>query len=92
MLIGHKHSIRLFVALLTLGTAVQLDEARAQPQRRGLPAPEESVSSVFPRGEVQIPISFLLDDELRVVDVFSGWSAASRRAIHGLIEEPREGG
>ena len=41
MLIRYNHSIQFFVALLTLVASAQFGEA--QPQRRGIPAPEESV-------------------------------------------------
>jgi len=53
---------------------------------------EEAVSEVFPRGEVLIPISFLVDERLAVLDVFSGWSAESRRAVHALAADQRSGG
>ena len=45
---------------------------------------EESVPRVFPRGEVLIPTSFLLDDRLQVLEVFSGWSPETSRALHAL--------
>ncbi len=53
---------------------------------------EEAVTQVFPRGEVLIPISFLVDERLAVLDIFTGWSAESRRAVHALAADQRSGG
>lgn len=51
MLIRHEHSIQFFVALLALVASAQFGEAQAQ--RRGIPAPEESV---IPNDPVEIPM------------------------------------
>lgn len=53
MLISHKHPNRFLVVVLTLGVSAQFGEARAQPQRRGVPAPAESVIPVDP---VEVPM------------------------------------
>lgn len=51
MLLSHKHSIRFFVALLAIETSAQFGEVWAQPQRRGLPAPAESI---IPKDPVEL--------------------------------------
>jgi thiol-disulfide isomerase/thioredoxin len=83
-----------------LGLSIDLDTADQIPEylaSYGIGYPiytvsEEAVSEVFPRGEVLIPISFLVDERLAVLDVFSGWSAESRRAVHALTTDTRSGG
>ena len=53
MLIRHKLSIRFFVVLATLVTSAHFGEALAQPQRRSLPAPAESM---IPKDPVELPM------------------------------------
>jgi thiol-disulfide isomerase/thioredoxin len=43
---------------------------------------EASIAQVYRRGEIIIPTSFLLDGQRRVLDVVSGWTADSRKAVH----------
>jgi peroxiredoxin len=43
-----------------------------------------SVSEVFPRGEILVPMSFLLDGQGRVLEVFSGWSERTEAALAAL--------
>ena len=53
MLTRQEYPIRSFIVLLTFVTSGQFGEARAQPQRRGLPAPAESV---IPSDAVDLPM------------------------------------
>ena len=46
---------------------------------------EESVSRVFSRGEVMIPVSFLLDEEGRLLEVLWGWTDDSRGEFERLV-------
>ena len=53
MLIGRNQPIQFFAVLLILGSSATLEQAQAQPQRRGLPAPAESV---IPTDPVVLPM------------------------------------
>ncbi len=44
-----------------------------------------SISEVFQRGEIMIPVSFLLDGEGRILEVLSGWSEESRGELERLV-------
>ncbi|MFQ5701999.1 MAG: ASPIC/UnbV domain-containing protein [Acidobacteriota bacterium] len=45
---------------------------------------EASIARLFPRGEVLIPVSFLVDDQGKIIDLIPGWSASSRKTLHRL--------
>ncbi len=49
---------------------------------------ENSASDLFVRGEVLIPISFLLDGQGRIMDVLAGWSGDSREELKRLTSLP----
>jgi thiol-disulfide isomerase/thioredoxin len=44
----------------------------------------QELAKLFARPDVGIPLSLLLDKELRLVDVFHGWSAESRQRLDRL--------
>jgi peroxiredoxin len=44
-----------------------------------------AMETLFPRGEVVVPVTALLDEQGRVVRVYSGWSPESEEAIRGLV-------
>ena len=44
-----------------------------------------SMQQIYSGDEAQIPLSFLLDEEARVLQVFAGWSLETRDAIHALL-------
>ena len=50
---------------------------------------EESVTRVFSRGEVVIPISFLLDEEGRLLEVLWGWTDDSLGEFESLVTVSR---
>jgi hypothetical protein len=56
------------------------------------PAGLAALERLFAGDEVQIPLSFLLDEDGRVLQLFGGWSEASRKGIHRLLEPPRAAG
>jgi hypothetical protein len=76
---------------------ISLDQDRAAPipqflERMGIDYPSytggpDSIRQIYSGDEVQIPLSFLLDEEARVLQVFGGWSRETRDAIHTLLEE-----
>lgn len=81
---------RLGVAGIDLvGVSIDTDTADQIPAylaRLGITYPiyatdQGSVSAVFPKGEVLIPASFLLDGRGLVLEALSGWSDDSRSAI-----------
>ena len=85
-----------------LGVSIDIDTAEAIPdflETRGIDYPimltsEEQVPRIYARGEVLIPMSVLLDDRLRVIEVHSGWSDETRAAIHalaGVADPPSQG-
>ncbi len=45
-----------------------------------------AMAAIYATEEAQIPLSFLLDDQGRVLRAFAGWSAESRAAIENLLE------
>ena len=47
---------------------------------------ETTVEKIFSGDEVNIPMSFLLDEHGNVLKVFSGWSRESREQIQKLVE------
>jgi thiol-disulfide isomerase/thioredoxin len=46
---------------------------------------EDAVSKVFASGQITVPLSLLLDEDGRVVQAFSGWSAETRAGIEALL-------
>jgi hypothetical protein len=50
---------------------------------------EESVTRVFSRGEVVIPISFLLDENGRLLEVLWGWTDDSLGEFESLVTVSR---
>ncbi len=46
---------------------------------------EEDVPLVFASGQITVPLTVLLDEEGRVISVFSGWSAETRAGIEALL-------
>jgi peroxiredoxin len=76
-----------------LGVSIDIETVDQVPDfvaDRGIGYPiytteEASIPRIFSREEVLIPISFLLDDRGRVVEVFSGWTERSREAVHALV-------
>jgi peroxiredoxin len=50
-------------------------------------AGSSAIQQVYSGDEVQIPLSFLLDEEGKVLEFFGGWSQESRDAIHKLLDE-----
>ena len=79
-----------------LGLSLDLDTADQIPdflESRGIHYPiyvagEDAVPEIFSRGEVLIPLSILIDDRRRVIEVHSGWSEESRRALRELAGLP----
>jgi len=47
----------------------------------------DSIPQIFSGEEAIIPISFLLDEERRVVKVWEGWTDATRDELLGLLEQ-----
>jgi peroxiredoxin len=45
------------------------------------------MESLFPRGEVVVPVTVLLDAEGRVSEVYSGWSKRSEEALRRLVSD-----
>ncbi len=75
-----------------VGVSVDLDTASQVPgylRDKGITYPvfiadEASVDRMFARGAVEVPLSFLIDGQGRIVDVLVGWSAETRRALQRL--------
>lgn len=72
-----------------------VDQVPGYLEQRGIRYPvytteEASIRRIFTRGEVMIPMSFLLDDRGRVLEVFIGWSEEARASMHALIGARRE--
>lgn len=80
-----------------IGVSVDIetaDQVQGYARARGVDYPiyiaaEQSVADVFVGGEVIIPTSFLIDEHRRVLDVYLGWSARTRRALEQLVAPPR---
>ena len=58
-------------------------------RKRGVTYPnyttgDETFEALYPRGEAIVPITVLLDERGRVLQVFSGWSERSERALREL--------
>lgn len=78
-----------------LGISLDRDAVAAIPEfleRLGIDYPSytggaDSIPRIYSGDEVQIPLSFLLDEEARVLQVFSGWSLETRDAIHTLLKK-----
>jgi hypothetical protein len=47
------------------------------------------LDKLFPTRDVGIPLSILIDDKLRIVDMFEGWSAKTQKRIAALTNSPR---
>jgi len=78
-----------------LGVSIDIetaDQVSEYIEARGVDYPifvtdEQSVADVFVGGEVLIPTSFLIDENRRVLDVYTGWSMRTRRALRELVAE-----
>ena len=46
---------------------------------------ETAFEQIFSRGQVFVPLSFVVDGEGRITDVLSGWSKESEARIRSLI-------
>lgn len=46
---------------------------------------EAAMETLYPRGEATVPLTLLLDGQGRILEIHSGWSDASERAIHNLM-------
>lgn len=76
-----------------LGVSLDMDTARLVPNflnDHNIHYPifitdEASIRKIFAGEQVLIPMSFLLDDQGRLLEVFAGWSGSSQRKIHGLL-------
>jgi peroxiredoxin len=81
-----------------LGVSVDLDTAANVPdyvRDRRITYPiyttdEAALATMYPRGEATVPLTLLLDGEGTVVEIHSGWSKRSERALHELMS--RQGG
>ena len=51
---------------------------------------EAAMDTLYPRGDATVPLTLLLDGSGRVLEIHSGWSNASEKAIHGMMT--RKGG
>jgi peroxiredoxin len=77
------------------GISIDLDPASVVPDyiaAIGVEYPifstgEASIPAMFSGEEVLVPSSFLLDDTGRVLEIFIGWTDASREAVHALVED-----
>ena len=45
---------------------------------------EETLEAIYPRGEATVPLTVLLDDGGRLLEVHSGWSESSEKALRHL--------
>ena len=45
---------------------------------------ESAMETLYPRGEATVPLTVLLDEDARVLRVYSGWSKASEEALRRL--------
>ena len=43
------------------------------------------MESLFPRGEVVVPVTALLDETGRVLEIYSGWSRQSEESLRALV-------
>jgi peroxiredoxin len=74
------------------GVSVDLDTVDEVPgyvRSRGVTYPiyttdEAALETLYPRGEATVPLTVLLDESGRVVQIHSGWSEQSRRALLAL--------
>jgi peroxiredoxin len=75
-----------------VGVSVDLDTAGNVPQyieERGITYPiyttdEAALEALYPRGEATVPLTVLLDDTGRILQIHSGWSERSERALLSL--------
>ncbi|MFQ5792886.1 MAG: ASPIC/UnbV domain-containing protein, partial [Acidobacteriota bacterium] len=82
-----------------LGVSIDIDTVNSVPnflRQHHISYPiytteEASIPKIFSGDEVLIPISFLLDGEGRVLEVFAGWSRDSEAKIKRLIVARAEG-
>ena len=80
------------VAARMLGLSVDLDTVEHVPdyiRSRGVTYPiyttdEAALETLYPRGEAVVPLTILLDDSARVLQIHSGWSKKSERALLDL--------
>jgi thiol-disulfide isomerase/thioredoxin len=66
------------------------EQVHSYLKERSIPYPnfvlgEQDVEKVFSSGQLTIPLSLVLDEEGRVVEVYSGWSADTRDRIETLL-------
>ena len=77
------------------GISIDLDPAAVVPDyiaAIGVEYPifsggETSIPAMFSGEEALVPSSFLLDETGRVVDIFIGWTVASREGVHALVDD-----
>ena len=78
-----------------VGISVDLDTREHVPEyvrSRGITYPiytteESALETLYPSGTATVPLTLLLDDRGRAVEVFFGWSAKSERALRELLSE-----
>lgn len=46
---------------------------------------EAAMETLYPRGDATVPLTLLLDDQARVLEIHSGWSPASEQALLELL-------
>ena len=68
----------------------QKERVQSYLKERLIPYPnyilsEKDVPQIFASGQIIVPVSLLLDEEGRVVQAFTGWSAETRAGIESLI-------
>ena len=47
-------------------------------------ADEQGLEQLYPMGQAIVPLTLLLDEQGRIAEILSGWSAASRRTLEEL--------
>jgi peroxiredoxin len=76
-----------------IGISVDLDTAGQVPEyvrSRGIRYPifttdQAAMELLYPRGEATVPLTVLLDERGQVLEIFSGWSERSERALRELV-------
>jgi thiol-disulfide isomerase/thioredoxin len=80
-----------------VGVSVDLDTVDGVPrylEARGITYPifttdDAALEMLYPRGEAVVPLTVLLDDEGRILEVLTGWSESSQDALRALVSGNR---
>jgi len=86
------HGDKLKVIGLSLDPEKVADQVRLTLKKRSIRYPnfrldDAAVKSIYASADIFVPLSILLDDKGKVLDMFPGWNAKARERVLALIKE-----